>query len=232
MSNIVNDIVDNIEIKPNKTKLYLKWGASIAGSLIVIAFAFGQFKSSFFNRMDNLEEKMNKNTFAVEQVASDMKAGFAAVDVKVDKVYSDGLAIFNDFQEYNNKQLELIVDYGNGNKDMLKRMLEISSMKQQQVVETQVETAKKEKPTYKGEVEFVPVDEDGRNLSIVATPIGNKPYMSEVHSIEIESNDTTFSIGGATKDYYNSIDRNKYEVGTLNESARYPNRYDFAYRNK
>ena len=38
MGNIVNDIVENIEIKPNKNKLILKWVISIAGSLIAVAF--------------------------------------------------------------------------------------------------------------------------------------------------------------------------------------------------
>jgi len=220
MGNIVNDIVDNIEIKPNKTKLYLKWGASIAGSLIVIAFAFGQFKSSFFNRMDNLEEKLDKNTTAVEQVRTDMNAGFDAVDAKIDKVYSDGLMIFNDFQEYNNKQLELIVDYGNGNKDMLKRMLEIGALKQQQTVETQVETAKKE-----------PVNDYQPTISVQKI-VPQPDYYGEVQMIEIETGDTIFHISGATQRFFNSVDRNKYEVGAKTESVKYPNRYDFAYRNK
>jgi len=224
MGNLVNDIVDNIEIKPNKTRLYLKWGASIAGSLIVLAFAFGQFKSSFFNRMDTLEKKLDKNTTAVEQVRTDMNAGFEAVDKKIDKIYTDGLMIFTDFQEYNNEQLGLIVDYGSGNKDMLKRMLEIGSMKQQQVMETQVEVAKKEEP------------EASYNPTISVKKLTPEPvvkeYYGEIQMIEIETGDTIFNIGGATRKYYDSINKNKYEVGALTESARYPNRYDFAYRNK
>jgi hypothetical protein len=233
MGNILNDIVDEVNIKPNKTKLVLKWVISIAGSLIVLAFAFGQFKSSFFNRMDSLEAKVDNQTIVVEQLKTDMNAGFKAVDAKVDKVYTDGLTIFNNFQEYNDAQLGLIIDYGNGNKDMLKRMLEISSMKQTQQVESQIATAKAQDvaPTYKGEVEFVPVEE-GRNLSIVATPLKNKPFMNELFFIETSTNDTTFNIVGATREYVNSINKEKYEVGAVMESNKYPNRYDFSYRKK
>jgi len=231
MGNLVNDIVDEVSIKPNKSKRIIRIVISVASSLVVLAFAFGQFKSSFFNRMDSLEEKLDRQTVAVEQLSSDMNAGFDAVDTKIDKVYTDGLTIFNNFQEYNDAQLGLIIDYGSGNKDMLKRMLEISSMKQTQQVESQIETAKKE-PTYKGEVEFIPIDEEGRNLSIAVTSLRDAPFMSESISIEVETNDTTFYISGATKKYYDGINKNKYDVGALIESAKYPNRYDFAYRNK
>ena len=179
MGNIVNDIVDEVNIKPNKTKQIIKIVVSVACSLIVLAFAFGQFKSSFFNRMDSLEEKVDKQTIAVEQLSTDMNAGFDAVDTKIDKIYSDGLTIFNNFQEYNDAQLE-----------------------------------------------------DGREVSIAVTSLRDEPFMNEAISIEVETNDTIFHITGALKRYYESIDKNKYEVGALTNSQKYPNRYDFAYRNK
>ena len=223
MGNIVNDIVEDINIKPNKTKLVLKWVISIAGSLIVIAFAFGQFKSTFFNRMDSLEEKMDKNTVAVEQLTTDMNNGFDAVDAKIDKIYSDGLTIFNDFQEYNNKQLELIIDYGGSNKDMLKRMLEISSMKQQQNVETQVEAAKKE-----------PTSTYQPTISVQKFTPEPKPkdYISLIYFIEVENNDTIFNLTGATKEYINKIDRKKYEMGAMTDNHDHPGLFDVSYRNK
>jgi len=216
MGSIIGDIVDEISVKPNKSKLYIKWIISIAGSLIALAFVFGQFKASFFDRMDGFETSIMKNTAAVGNLEINMDKRFNVVDAKIDKVYSDGLTIFNDFQEYNDKQLELIIDYGNGNKDMLKRMLEISSMKQQQEVKNQIETAKREEPQ--------PV--------IGVTPMNNKPYMGEIQMIEVETGDTIFHISGATKKYIDSIDRNKYKMGATTESPRYPNRYDVAYRNK
>jgi len=221
MGNIVNDIVEDINIKPNKSKLIIKWVISIAGSLIVLAFIFGQFKSSFFNRMDNFEETLNKSTTAVEQLKTDMNAGFENVNIKIDKIYSDGLIIFNGFQEYNNAQLGLIVDYGNGNKDMLKRMLEISAMKQQQDVETQIETTKNES-----------VITEKPEFSIAVKPFNPKDYIGMVHFIEVESNDTIFHLTGATEDFINKIDRKKYEVGAITENSTHPGLYDLSYRNK
>lgn len=226
MGNLANDIVEEVNIKPNNTKRIIRIVISVATSLIVVAFAFGQFKSSFFNRMDSLEEKVDKHTIAVEQLATDMGVGFEAVDTKIDKIYGDGLTIFNNFQEYNDAQLGLIIDYGNGNKDMLKRMLEISSMKQTQQVETQIETSKKEepKPIYESSISVQKVDDQ--------LPADPDKYYGMVHFIEVETNDTIFHITGATKKYYNGIDKNKYEVGAMTDSPKHPTRYDFSYRNK
>ena len=219
MGNIVNDIVDEVNIKPNNTKRTIKIVVSIACSLIVLAFAFGQFKSSFFNIMDSLEDKVDKQTIVVEQLTTNMNAGFETVDTKIDKVYTDGLTIFNNFQEYNDAQLGLIIDYGSGNKDMLKRMLEISSMKQTQQVETQIETAKKEEPTpYKPEISVVPFKE--------------VDYIGMTYFIEVETKDTIFNVTGATKKFVEQIDKNKYEVGSALENKRYSDLYDVSYRKK
>ena len=68
MSNIVNDIVDEIDVKPNKWKLIVKWVVGISGSLIIAAFAFGQFKASFFNRLDKLEAKIDTHTEKIEDL--------------------------------------------------------------------------------------------------------------------------------------------------------------------
>jgi len=226
MGNIVEDIVEDIEIKPKNTKRIIKWIVSGAVTLVGIAFTLGQFKASFFNRMDTFEDALNKNTAAIEQIDADFNA-------KIDKVYDDGVKIFNDFQEYNTKQLGLIIDYGSENKDMLKRMLELQNMERARNLETQVEQAKKTEPTptYDGEAEFSAVEE-GRDYSIAAIPMKDKPFMNEVFLIEVETNDTTFNITGATQEYVNSINTNKYEVGAVIESDKYPKRYDFSYRKK
>ena len=228
MGNIVNDIVEDIEIKPKNSKRIIKWVVSISLTLIGVAFALGQFKASFFNRMDEFEEALNKNTAAIEQMPID-------VDAKIDKVYDDGLKIFNDFQEYNAKQLGMIIDYGSENKEMLKDMLELQNMERTRNLENQVEQAKNESDFsgYVGQGEAIAIEEEnGRDFSISAVPMKDKPFMVEVFFIEVESQDTTFNISGATQDYVNSIDRNQYEVGAVIASDKYPNRYDFSYRRK
>ena len=149
MGNIVNDIVDEINITPSKSKAYIKWIISIAGTLIALAFVFGQFKASFFNRMDDFESTLMKNTASITALEVEVEKGFDEVDIKIDKIYTDGFQIFGDYQGYHRKQLELVIDYGGTNNDMLKRMLEIQEMEQQQNAELRLEQMKKE--AYRGE---------------------------------------------------------------------------------
>ena len=222
MGNIVNDIVDEINIKPNKTKLILKWVIGVSSTLIVTAFALGQFKASFFNRMDSFEEKLDKNTVAVEQLRTDVSTGFRDVDLKIDKVYDDALVISDDYREYNRKQLELVVDYGQENKDMLKRMLELNAMENKQSIASQVAQAKNNAPEFSIGVHQV-VDDIQPKEDL---------YYNMVYFIEVETKDTIFNVIGATQDFINSIDREKYQVGAITDSHDYPNRYDFSYRNK
>jgi hypothetical protein len=222
MGNIANDIIDEINIKPNKTKLILKWVIGISSTLIVMAFTLGQFKASFFTRMDTFETALNKNTIAVEELKTDMKKGFADVDFKIDKVYDDAVIISDDYREYNKKQLELVVDYGQENKDMLKRMLEINAIENRQSIASQVNKAKNEKPEYGIGVHKV-VDD---------LPVKKNDYHNMIYLIDVATNDTVFKVKGATQDYINNIDEKRYDIGTIVENQDNPNRYDFSYRNK
>ena len=218
MGNIINDIVEEVNIKPNKNKLVLKWIISIACSLIAAAFILGQFKSSFFNRMDRFEESMNKNTAAIESMETKMDKNFVEVNTRIDKGYSDGFEALQDYQEFNKKQLILVLDYGQTNKELLKEMLEINMQEKQKSDENQMNQARNELiSTYQPTIsvqKFTP------------------EYYSEVYFIEVETNDTIFNLTGATQKYIDSIDRNKYEIGAQTESPKYPDRYDVAYRRK
>lgn len=224
MGNIVNDIVEDIEIKPNKSKRIIKWIISISVSLIGLAFVFGQFKSSFFNRMDRFEESLNKNTTTIEEMKTDMNKGFDNVNGRVDKVYDDASETFEEYQEFNKKQLILVLDYGQTNKEMLKEMLELNMQEKTKTVQNQLIQAKTEPVVSTDNLEFsikvIPLNEKGKN------------YHNEVYFIKVESNDTIFNVTGATMDYINKINKNLYEVGIINESTQYPKRYDFSYRNK
>lgn len=209
MGNILADIVEEIDIKPNKSKLILKWVIGISGSLIVTAFLVGQLKVKHINRLDRIETNL-------VEMKVENRNGFNAVNARIDKVYDDGLFMFNEFQKNNSKQLELIIDYGDSNGDMLKRMLEINRINFQ----SQIEKAKNEN--------VAPVVQE-LPTKVVAKPID---YISEVHFIEVEGTDTIFNLTAATKKYINNIDRNLYEVEAVNENSRYPGRFDVTYRNK
>lgn len=233
MGNILSDIVEEIDVKPNKTKLILKWVLRIGGTLVGAAFIFGQLKMGHLNRLDGMETELLQQGKTLIEMKAENQSNFDATNTRIDKVYSDGVLLFNDFQEYNNKQLELIIDYGAGNKDMLKRMLEISALKQQQIIETQVEQAKKENPVIKPTNPPMEQPVIGvKQGDVVFTPVFDDPYVGHFQMIEMENGDTINYLTGATEKYIKSLDTKIYLVGAMTESPDYPGRYDVAYRSK
>ena len=206
MGNILNDILEEVNIKPNKNKLVLKWVISIAGGLITIAFVFGQFKASFFNRMDKFETTVNRNTVAINELKYEMSARFV-------KIYEDGYSIFDDFQEYNNKQLTLIVDYGSTNKDLLKRVLEVNSIEKNKNIENQIQSAMNE------------------NVSGTAEP-QTMEYVNLIKIMPNNSKDTTFIVKGATENFVNKIDINRYEIVKRITNVDNPMLIDISYKNR
>lgn len=219
MGNIINDIVDDIDIKPNKTKLVIKWIISITGSLIAIAFILGQFKSSFFNRMDTFETSLNKQTIAVNELQVNVNNGFDDVDIRIDKIYTDGFTSFKEYQDFNKEQLLLVLDYGQSNKDLLRRMLELNATEKSRDIETQLEQAKNDVVRPEGKI-------------IVKQKLKVIDYLELTHMVEVETGDTIFNLIAATKEYINNIDKNKYEIDTMVENQKYFNLYNVTYRNK
>jgi len=203
MGNIINDIVEDIDIKPNKTKIVFKWLLIIGTTLIGLAFAFGQFKSSFFNRMDVFETSIIENTVAIKQLKETTVVGFEKVNARVDKGYDDGMTILGQYQQNNIQQMGLIIDYGTSNKDMLKRMLTIGAMN----LDGEVNKIKNENPM-------------------------GEEYIGVAYFINIDTNDTTFSVTGATQKYIDGLDTNHYDLALISASKKYPNRFDFSYSNK
>lgn len=155
MGNIVDDIIEEIDVKPNKTKKLLRWVISISITLIGIAFVFGQLKASYFNKIDNIDKSILKNKVSIEVMKKQINIGFINVDKKVDNVFDTELIMFNDFQIYNNKQLGLIIKYGNTNKELLKEMLEINTLEKKRDIENLINTAK---------IKNVEIDEEFKSI--------------------------------------------------------------------
>jgi hypothetical protein len=144
MGNIFEDIVQDIEVKPSKSKLVLKWVVRIAVILILGAFVFGQLKIKSLNKVNTFEKSLQENTKAIQDLNKKTEDGFKAVNERIDKVYDDGNKTFNDYVTFNKEQLKMIIDYGQSNKDMLKRMLDVNTMEKAKSVETQLEQQKTE----------------------------------------------------------------------------------------
>lgn len=215
MSNIISDIIEDVDVKvkPNKRQFYIKWIVRITISLIILAFTIGQIKVKYLNRIDAIENGQAENEKTITELKKQVSDGFTNVNLRIDKIYDDGYVAFIDYQRFNNKQLELIIDYGTKNKELLKKMLEINSIEREKIVESGIEQAKKNLQSYKN---FV----------------GIFRYNELSTQINVNGIDTIFSILGATQEYINEIKNKNYNVGEVKNSNKYPGLYDFKYQNK
>jgi hypothetical protein len=148
MSSIISDIVEDINLKPNKSKLVLKWVIRISAGLICAAFIVGQFKSNRINKLDEIQKSVDNNTVAINNLNQEMTNGFNNTNLRIDKVYDDAYNAFNDFQIYNKKQLEIIIKYGQSNKELVMEMLDANSTEKIKNVEINLQQKKKENATY------------------------------------------------------------------------------------
>ena len=148
MGNIFEDIVQDIEIKPTKSKLVIRWIIRIAILLIGVAFVLGQIKIQSLNKANNFEKSLQQNTQAISDLNKKVDDGLKAVNIRINKVYDDGNKSFNDYVTFNKEQFKLVIDYGQSNKEMLKRMLDVSIFEKSKEVENQLEKAKKDTSTY------------------------------------------------------------------------------------
>ncbi len=142
MSNIVEDVFQDIEIKPRKSKLVIKWIVKISLILISTAFVIGQFKVNYFNRMKNIEKSIETNNIEIVKTNDKIDVGFEKVNKRIDDVYTNGIDAFIEYNEYNKKQLEIIIDYGKTDKSVLKKMLELNTIEKNKNVERQLIDAK------------------------------------------------------------------------------------------
>jgi len=160
MGNIFSDITEDINLKPTKSKILLKWVVRIAVALIVLAFGYGQYKVIRLNKMAEIEKAVVEQTKATNDMKKEMKDGFEKVNGRIDKVYDDGLREFNNFQDFNKKQLIMVIDYGQTNKSLLKQMLDLNITENSRNVGNSLGQSKTTIPTQKKD-----------SLNIVVRPI-------------------------------------------------------------
>ena len=59
-----------------------------------------------------------------------------------------------------------------------------------------------------------------------------KEFYGSVFLIQMETNDTTYHVNGATQDYITKINNGQYQVSNITQSEKYPDRFDFDYQKK
>lgn len=95
MSNILDDIVEDVVIKPSKTKIIIKWILRIAVFAIIAAFIIGQFKVTAINKINDIEKTGVDNKNAINELEKDIDSRFDKIDNKI-----------ND----NNKRIDIIYE--------------------------------------------------------------------------------------------------------------------------
>jgi uncharacterized LabA/DUF88 family protein len=133
------DLVKDIDVKPSKSKLVIRWIIRISIFLISGAFIVGEFNVANINDLQNLKESVELNNNQIIELKNDINNNLVDVNKRIDKIYSDGYSSFLEYQIYNNKQLELIIDYGETNKELLKRMISINSIESSKSLENKLE---------------------------------------------------------------------------------------------
>jgi len=142
MSNIIDDVFQDIEVRPKKSKIILKWTIRISIILISAAFIVGQFKIVYFNRLNNIEKSIENNNLELKKTNDKIDIEFDKINTRIDNIYVDGVNAFIEFNDYNKKQLELIIDYNKTDKTFLKRMLDINTIEKNKNVENKLKQIK------------------------------------------------------------------------------------------
>lgn len=211
----MDDIITDIDAKPPRIKIILKWVIRASVVLIAASFVFGQVKMSELNRLDNIEVKLSENFDEASKLRIDMRENFNTVrksidnvNIRIDKVYDDGVTLFNQYQQYNEKQFELIIDYGYENKELLKKMITINNSKQRMDIETQIIRSKLEG----------------------SRQITNNGYINKL--FVVNNNDTIHHIIGATLEYIENIDIVRYTVNSIEKNIQNEKLYDIIYENR
>ena len=144
----IKELFDNIEFKGDSAKIILRWFIGIVGILLLFAFLAGQFKTNFTNKLKTIENNINRNYKLIKQnqelIEEQNKANtiqYNNIKNKINKIYLDGINALNEYKNYNNKQLKLIIDYNQTNKDLLKKVIDMNS--EEYFLKTKEELTKK-----------------------------------------------------------------------------------------
>lgn len=88
IKDIVDDLMEDVEIKPNKSKLVIKWTVRISILAIVAAFIIGQFRITYLNKFTNIENniiKLEKNDLRLESKDSEITKKVEDLETEVKK---------------------------------------------------------------------------------------------------------------------------------------------------
>lgn len=211
-------ILNDIEFKGNKANILLKWVIGIAASAVVGAFIVGQLKMRHLDKLDDIEKLAKEGVSKTEQLEKRIEDGFKEQNIKIDKIYDDGIDAFNEYREFNNEQMKLIIDYGHENKELLKKMLDINSKERAIQIENDLKKSKKEISNTNQK------SQDLKNRVLIEPNI--------VVFTEVATGTNHYHIFSAPENYLDTLDLKKYKILEKNESEKYDGLFNFHYVDK
>jgi len=84
---ILEDIVEEVEIKPEKSKSIVRWIVRISVMLIGVAFIFGEIKIKVLNKVDNFQSSLDANTNAVINTRKEFREAINKEDERIQTLY-------------------------------------------------------------------------------------------------------------------------------------------------
>ena len=219
MDNLLDNIDETNDKVENSNKIFnsktIKWVIWFIGITITVTSSIMYYKYHFIDRLDNIETRVTKNEKRIENIKIDIEKNFRIVNDNINEIYDKALQAFEEYKIYTNKQLNIIVEFGQFdndiNKELLKKMLDLNSVEYSNLILELFSKAKREKKFKPNEMVKLPV------------------YMKFT---DLKSGITTYMIEGAPYNYLDTLDTSKYDIIKSEPSEKYPGLFDYVYTKK
>jgi len=174
----------------------IQWGGGLIVSIATIAFTMGKLKTEHLDKLNIIEEQGRKNQQEIIQFRDET------------------ILMFQQYQDYNNKQLTLVIDYGSTNKQMLKDMLAFRQLELTNILNPNKISSEK--------VDEVKQVEDVQSKQI------NK---SNIVVTKVGSNDSTYIKRGVDETSISEI-KKKYKIKEIVVNNSDDKLFDIKYSNR
>lgn len=165
---LLEKLFENIEFKGGAAKVALKVIVSMLGVAVAGAFMIGQLKMQKLNKLDEIETLAKKSIEKTEALETKFQNEFNKQNAEIEKIYTVGFKSFEEYSDFNKRQLQLILKYGNKNQDMLSEILELNIQEQKRQLQNEIEKSKMSL------TEDEPVDTTKRETQIKVVPLNKK----------------------------------------------------------
>lgn len=224
---LFGNILDNIQFKGGKTNVFIKWFIGFATFSVFAAFMLGQIKIRHQNKLEDIESLANKSIKKTEILEMKVNDELQAQNLRIDNIYDDGIEAFNEYRQFNNEQMRLIIDYGHDNKELLKKMLKLNSR------ENAIKLVNDLKILKNSDISNIIQRDTFLKNNKFDTIIPQHLKLIEPHVAiftESESSAKTYYVLNAPPNYIDTLDLNRYEIIEVSESKLYKGLYNYIYK--